>query len=281
MPWRCVELEMRQWRQAAFCAWAGRLCCPHLCPLPSWGRGKGASWFACPVRRGSAVTCLQSHLQTALSLGSRNVFFSTRSKFIVWFPVRSLHFPSLPLPVSDTLFLTFCGALRSFCHRCPSLLHSWFSRNFCTLGAGGCFTPCVSFTFQQLQSTNNLSKTPGETLRIAWRRRRESAACSSCSSETDGHSWAPKVRTAAGRAAPPPCWLPHRLALITQSSTFTFFLRWYSKASLKMVPVVLSLPSTGLIICVHQSFGAQDWGRPRGCSWRCKCALGERVDMEV
>lgn len=48
----------------------------------------------------------------ALSLGSRNVFFSTRSRFIVWFPVRSLHFPSSPLPVSDTLFFYFlCGSL--------------------------------------------------------------------------------------------------------------------------------------------------------------------------
>lgn len=83
-------------------------------PLPTAPPGEGAAVpFDLPAWCDRAllspacrVICKQAQL-----LGSRNVFFSTRSKFIVWFPVRSLHFPSLPLPVSDTLFLTFCVAL--------------------------------------------------------------------------------------------------------------------------------------------------------------------------
>lgn len=106
-----------------------------------------------------------------------------------------------------------------------------------------------------------------------------SAVCSSCS-EPAGHSWAPKVRRAAGRAAPPPCCLPQPLALITESSTFTLcalvFKSCFENGSICAF-FALSRSGTWCVLIL----GAQGSGRQRGCSWRCTFALGKRVDMEV
>lgn len=114
-----------------FSVWATLVVLP---PAPAALPGEGAEvplYLLTVVRRGSAVTCVQSHLQTGCTAGEHKcVFFKTLSRFIVWFPVRSLHFPSPPLPAADTLFLTFCVALCSFRHQCARFLHSWCSLNF-------------------------------------------------------------------------------------------------------------------------------------------------------
>lgn len=117
---------------------------PAVCAAASsarcsaWGRGKGASLFA---YRGTSELCCHLHAESFANRlyrwGAEMCFFRTLSRFTVWFPVRSLHFPSLPLPASDTLFLTFCVALCAFRHQCTGFLHSQLSLNsWCFRGQG-------------------------------------------------------------------------------------------------------------------------------------------------
>lgn len=105
-PWKCVELCVRQWNRLLFVPELGIALCF------SWGRGTGASWFACLVRQGSAVTCLQSHLQTGPITGEQKcVFFNPKQIYsLVSCQIFAFSF-SAPPSFWHTFFYFLCGSL--------------------------------------------------------------------------------------------------------------------------------------------------------------------------
>lgn len=74
------ELEPRQWGRSAVTAWASRRSCCCLCPLFFLGKGQKCLYLLTVKPQDSAVTCMQSHLQTVCITGEQKcVFFKPQA----------------------------------------------------------------------------------------------------------------------------------------------------------------------------------------------------------